>query len=217
MENYTHRSVQAQIGPDGKKTMSWFCDMESNDNWFLITGNNYLDYAQGVMDPFGGRNGSRALKISGPNGSGSMDGVFHLFPVKTGYSYKISGWMKTFLMNRSADVQFRFDFYGTDGTLKVRNREYIKAEVARILNWREKADVPVYIGTIRLSRYTLEYNRGGINWLSDVLDICRESGIHYNYSYYFDSYTGLILVGVPGYHETYQNEELTELFNRKQK
>ncbi len=198
-----------ELDTNGRKIRSWFTGIESNDCWYLYNGKEFI---QGVIDPFGGRNGSHALKISGPTDNVGLIGVFHLFPITQGNSYKISGWIKAANFNRLSQIGLHLDFYSSDGEVMKRNKAYIERELDRLTAWRDRANAPIYMGEFGSIRYAFEYSRGALDWVSDVMDACIERGINYNYRDYYSEYFGLYLPDINGIHGMNFNKPLSELF-----
>ena len=52
-------------------------------------------------------------------------------------------------------------------------------------------NVPVYCGEFRAGINCFSENRGGEQWVSDVIDICFQYGINFNYHTYHENSFGL--------------------------
>jgi endoglucanase len=74
----------------------------------------------------------------------------------------------------------------------------------------------VYLGEFGAIRYTFEAERGGITWLSDLLDILISGKINFNYHTWHESNFGLFAndSGFPD--PAYERTVVTDLFRLKQ-
>jgi endoglucanase len=159
-----------------------------------------------------GRNDNAALTISGTTADSNISNSDRPLLIKQGYSYQISGWMKGSNVSSAGSAQIRLDFLTTEQPLLVRNKAYLLSELQPYINWAETNQVPLYLGEFGAGRPTFLNNRGGLNWVKDVMDIAITNGLSFNYHAYHEDAFGLY----PGYGNfvdpTTVNRPLQQLF-----
>jgi aryl-phospho-beta-D-glucosidase BglC (GH1 family) len=96
-----------------------------------------------------------------------------------------------------------------------RNRAYLEAALDNTLAWGKRHDVPLYLGEFGAITYCFENDRGGIAWVSDMLDALLARSVHFTYHAYhedwFAVYYGTGTLPDP----TRSNQKLIELFQQK--
>jgi endoglucanase len=96
-----------------------------------------------------------------------------------------------------------------------RDTSYIKAALEHYTAYPASQSVPAYIGEFGTCVHSFRDNKGGLRWVSDVLDIAHEMKLHYTYHAYHDRDFGLYTdpVQLPG--PGHANRPLIELFREK--
>jgi endoglucanase len=115
------------------------------------------------------------------------DGVF---PIKQGYHYEISGWVKGANIDPDAIVKLRVDFSNAE-EVNLMNKEYLERTLVKYLTFGQEHNVPMYLGEFGVICYGFEEDRGGERWVADFLDICKRYNINFNYHTYHENAYGL--------------------------
>ncbi len=96
-----------------------------------------------------------------------------------------------------------------------RNRDYLEYEMMKYVDFSRKNNVPVYCGEFGVDFHSFEKNRGGVNWVNDMLDIMIKYNIDFTYHCYHEGWFGVFQndEGLPD--ENYANRALINLFKSK--
>ena len=57
----------------------------------------------------------------------------------------------------------------------------LAAQVDNFLSWGARQNVPMYLGEFGAYRACFEHDKGGLAWVSDMLDILRERSLPFTY------------------------------------
>jgi hypothetical protein len=111
----------------------------------------------------------------------------------------------------------QIDFMSSPSGRKVhpRNKEYLNSELTRYLDWGVTNNVPMYVGEFGLYKDCFANNKGGIAWVSDMIDLLSLHGVHFTYHAYHESNFGIYMndSGLPD--PSMANVELINLFTEK--
>ncbi len=72
-----------------------------------------------------------------------------------------------------------------------RNKAYLAKHLEKYLAFGRKHNVPLYLGEFGLIKECFKENKGGLNWVSDMLDLLRENQVHFTYHVYHEDNFGL--------------------------
>ncbi len=148
----------------------------------------------------GGHLGDSCLAIVDAGAGMSLSSWWLSFAVRQGYSYQADGWM------RGIDVtgdgcQISLDLFALgSGEERVPfDRLYLESTIhRRLVQFSIDNNVPINVGELGLVRYCFEQgiggdprNRGGLEWVVDMLDILERYDISYQYLGYHLSEFGL--------------------------
>ncbi|KAL7715598.1 Glycoside hydrolase family 5 protein [Entamoeba marina] len=125
----------------------------------------------------------------------------HISKITTnGHKYKVDGWI---YMNATVDAIAypRFEYRKAD-EVYLTDFEYLNVEMLDFLQLKLDYNVPEYMGEFGVTKYSFENERGGDQWVSDVMDLSVEYGIGFDYHYYHGTF---------GLYTTPINEEKGEL------
>ncbi len=112
-------------------------------------------------------------------------------------------------------VRLRVDFYTGDG-LHTWNKEYLEAVVKDHIAFGAEKNAPVYLGEFGLMNDAFAENRGGDEWIRDMLEILTVHDVNYNYHTYHEPAFG-VYSNSEGYPDpAYGNEVLIEIFKEMQ-
>ncbi|KMQ50166.1 Endo-1,4-beta-glucanase [Chitinispirillum alkaliphilum] len=199
----------------GNETGQWSWDYNRNDDFYYWSD---PQQGSGTWSATEGREGSGCWKITGSGRDAVLSDGLNMIMLKRGHSYTMSGWMKTENLPPAAQARIRLDFYSSDGELYKWNREYLEAELDRYLEFGRQHNVPLYLGEFGCITGAFEENRGGLIWVEQMLQLCEEKGIHYNYHTWHETAFG-IYQNPPHlpFDPSTGNQELINLFTRMQR
>ncbi len=199
---------------DGNEIGNWTWDFTTNDNFYYWSD---PVQGQGIWSADEGRDGSGCWKIAGSGSDAVLSDGVNSIALTVGHSYQMSGWMRTKKLPTDAQPRVRLDFYESDGEVHFWNREYLEAEVERYLEFGRVNNVPIYLGEFGCIAGAFEKGRGGLLWVEQMLDICSERGVHYNYHTWHETAFGIFLnpPHLP-LDPSSGNQQLIDLFTRMQ-
>ena len=155
-----------------------------------------------------------SMKISGTTHDANL-GAIGWVPVKQGYSYEVSGYVYCENVAPSAEIRLRLDFYSCE-SVQVSNKEYLRAELEKYLEFGRKNNVPLYLGEFGTISDSFKEGRGGERWVADMLDILMENKMNFNYHTYHEPAFGLYANPATLYPDRL-NTALYEVFKEKLK
>jgi aryl-phospho-beta-D-glucosidase BglC (GH1 family) len=74
---------------------------------------------------------------------------------------------------------------------KDHTKKFLEKQIDKHLAWGKKHNVPLYLGEWGLYKANFEKNRGGLNWVKDMLDIIAERKITNTYHVYHEESFGI--------------------------
>ncbi len=151
----------------------------------------------GSMNPLApGRNGGKALSLTGTTSYANANDWTLLVPIVPGHKYGISGYIRGEGVAAGADVELRMDYLS--GTVAARDKELLRARLLPIVAWSEAEGVPLYAGEFGAGVHCFENAKGGTAWVGDMVDLYEEYGIAWNYHTYHEDAFGVYFgTGVP--------------------
>lgn len=165
-----------------------------------------------------GVNDSYSLSITDVNGAAGYSGWssdIKWFQVKQGYSYSMTGYLKS----TDPDVNAYFDiaFYGesneaTPKAFMTRNREYLEWEFRKLYQFGVENNVPVSVMEFGLTHEC--FTKGGERWVADVIDIFLQHHVSFAYWDYHSDRMG-VYYKESGKFPGNPNQELILTFQRK--
>jgi endoglucanase len=138
-----------------------------------------------------GRSNGKSLYIEGATGDCSMSSWRNFFVPRPNYSYQISGWMRGENVAAGASCKLRIDFSNTSGQVLTRNRAGLEDRVQRYKKWADARQVPLYLGEFGLGIHCFQNNKGGLQWVSDMVDIALANQLPFTYHSYHEDGFGL--------------------------
>ncbi len=189
-------------------------DMNLNDitSWGYWSSNNTGTY--GIATNTGvGDNSS--IFINGNTLDCNLSNYRKIFLVKQGYYYKISGWMKGENVSAQANCSIRIDFLNTAKPIYGRNKQYMEYAINKYASWAQSKNVPVYMGEFGAGNPCFQNGKGGLQFVNDVIDITKASGIHFTYHAYHESSFGIYYGDSDLPNPAQANQPLIDLFTQK--
>ncbi len=174
-----------------------------------------ISEGSGSYDPKVGKKEAGALRITDTTDDANLSSYVDRIKLRPGYSYEISGYVLTENLGPSAEVQIRLDFYSCDA-VHTRNKAYLEAVITQYIEFSKTNNVSIYLGEFGCIQYAFQEDRGGERFVADVIDICKDKGIGFNYHAYHEEAFGLYQNSAKKL-PTQPNELLMNVFKAKLK
>jgi endoglucanase len=203
--------VVKEFDPTGKLTNTFpAINTNSPANWNFWSSNG-----SGSQATTAGHNDRSALSVTGTTSDANISNYTNGVLTKQGYSYQISGWMKGENIGANANAQIRLDFLTSSQKIQVRDKAYLTSQLQSYIDWGKKNQVPMYLGEFGAVINAFKDNKGGVDWVRDMMDISLANKLSFNYHSYHEDSFGLY----PGYSNnvdpTKVNQPLKQLFTTK--
>lgn len=161
-----------------------------------------------------GHSNSKSIYIEKATADYNLSNYNELFIPKQNYFYQISGWMRGDNVAANAMCKLRIDFTTTDAVY-TQNKQFLESILTKYADWAYQERVPIYMGEFGTGIYCFMNNKGGLQWVSDIVDIAKAKNINFTYHTYhgdkFGLYFGDESLPDPGT----ANKPLVELFKEK--
>nr|MCU0354695.1 glycoside hydrolase family 5 protein [Cytophagales bacterium] len=162
-----------------------------------------------------GRNGGAGYYVEGTTSYANLNLDWTRFVPQQGFSYQVSGWMRGENVAGNGEANIRLDFENVDGTVARRNKAYLETSLKRFVDFAKKRNRPMYLGEYGVIAGCFEPGKGGLQWVSDMVDISLANGLHSTYHAYHEDSFGIY----PGYGTPVDpakgRRELIDLFTQK--
>ena len=209
-DSWFKQVVINEYAPDGKQLLREVkIDLSKQADWYLWSANQ-RGRSQHLR-----QGGEDILQISATT-SDANNGSSQQFVVpKVGHFYQISGWIKTQGMSAASRVQLRLDFQHGLKDIVAWDKQLIEKMIEPMERWGELHQVPLYLGEFGCIRGCFEQQRGGLQWVSDVLDVVEQYQTHFNFhSYHEDAFALYYGYGRLAT-ESNANQQLIQLFKQR--
>ena len=131
--------------------------------------------------------------------------------------YQINGWMKGENIAATAECRLRVDFLSSEEPVYRRNKQLLEAMIKKHTDWAAIKNVPLYMGEFGTGYPCFKNNKGGIQWVTDMIDIAGKNNISFTYHAYRGDDFGLYLGRNYLPDATKVNQPLIDLFKAKLK
>ena len=111
--------------------------------------------------------------------------------VAQGRSYRLSGWMKGEDIPKDATCQIRLDFHGASVPVQSWDKAFLEQEMNAYLDFGRRHNVPMFPGEWGAMKQCFENNRGGLEWVNDMLDIIMKNQLHFSFHDYHEKNMGI--------------------------
>lgn len=203
--------ILREFDPGGALVRSIPLGLESDAGWDFWSAD-----AKGTMASArtGCHGGAGCIGISGTSSDANASGNGERIAVTPGHSYALDGWMKGDGVSAGAQCRLRVDFESVEGGVLRRDKRYLAAQVDAYLAFGKEQNVPIYMGEFGAIDSAFRGGRGGLAWVSDMLDIAAERGLSFTYHCYHEDNFG-IYRGYAAIDTNNANKDLIALFTRK--
>jgi endoglucanase len=189
-------------------------NLDDLNGWSYWSSNNTGSYDLAVQT---GHSNNKSLFITGNTADCNAGNYSKMFAPKQNYYYQINGWMKGENVAATAGCRLRIDFLKTDDPIYRRNKDYLLSNFKRYTDWGAAKNVPLYMGEFGAGIHCFENNKGGLQWVTDMVDIAKANNISFTYHVYHEDNFGLYF----GYgtlpDPSKVNQPLIDLFTAKLK
>jgi endoglucanase len=201
-----------EYDPAGRLVRQVFrIDVEDPAAWSLWTATPGAPGAR-VAGPEG-HAGARSVGIAGTTTDASISTDLYFFRVQPGNTYELKYWARAERSAAGSTSLGRLDFHTSSVPVLGREKALLAGELDRYAAWGEAHGVPLYLGefgTIRAS-----FDRGGLQWVADMLDLLAARDVAWTYHSYHESAFGLYWGDFPTPPDPANaNDALIELFRR---
>jgi endoglucanase len=138
-----------------------------------------------------GHSNGKSLFIESATSDCNLSNYIKLFAPKQNYSYQINGWMKGENVAAAAACKLRIDFTTTNDPVLSRNKQLFETTLNRYFDWANAKNVPVYMGEFGAGIHCFQNNKGGLQWVTDMIDIAKANNLHFTYHTYHEDSFGL--------------------------
>jgi len=160
----------------------------TKDTWRSIGSNN--NRAQFGLYPENGINTpeGRSLVISNADEISWIEFTRYAFEAVPGQKYQIIGWMRGENLPKNSSCSYLIEWfqYPPGQILYRHDRAYLEERLQVGLKFSQENNVPLNIGEFGVASTSFLDKRGGLRWMSDVIDLLLENNI--NFAHW--SYTG---------------------------
>ncbi|GAB1621780.1 hypothetical protein AAOGI_18300 [Agarivorans albus] len=206
-DSWFKQVVIKEYAPDGETVLREIeIDLSRQADWYFWSAN------QRGRSKHLSEAGEQLLKVSETTSDANSGSSQQFVVPKLDHYYQITGWIKTQGTGASSHVQLRLDFQDGISDIVAWDKQLIERIIAPIEQWGEQQQVPLYLGEFGCIRGCFEQQRGGLQWVSDVLDVVDQYQTHFNFhSYHEDAFALYYGYGrLPT--ESNANQPLIELF-----
>jgi endoglucanase len=195
-------------------------DIESTDGWYFWQGTGDGEEqkdAPGVASvEQTAHRGQASVAIRGTTGYANLAGQdWAVFLVALGRTYRVTSWVKGEGILETDMARVRLDFYRYSEPLHGFDRRTLEGLFTDFMAWGRAARVPMFVNGFATGRPSFENGRGGLSWVSDMIDIMREHELGFVYWGYNDRDFGLYSVSPATPEESTLNQPLADLLREK--
>ncbi|VAW11225.1 hypothetical protein MNBD_BACTEROID03-2554 [hydrothermal vent metagenome] len=96
-------------------------------------------------------------------------------------------------LTSSASGKLRLDFHTAIGPVFIRNKAYLETKVGEIVDWAKTNNAALYMGEFGVGYPCFQNDKGGLQFVKDMVDINKANNIHFTYDVYHEDNFGLYL------------------------
>lgn len=186
-------------------------DLEDLSGYYFWKENGVGSYSLSTSEHYGGK---ASFYVTGTTSDANLSNNKNGFAPTQGFSYQVCAWVKSENIPTNSTVKLRVDVYNA-GVIQKRNKALLENLIGNLTSFGKKYNVPLYCGEFGAIEYTFENNKGGINWVNDVMDILIKEKVNFTYHAYHEDSFGIY----KGYgslpNPANANQDLIHLFKTK--
>lgn len=202
---YFDSLVIEEMQADGTQRTLVTYDLPAAGNWYFWTEK---EGGEIITD-------STSVGITGTTSDANYSNADMYFRLQPGFSYRASGIMRGNNVPTQASCLIRLDLEHAQ-SLQARDKLYLESEIAAYDNIAKQRGVPSYLGEFGAIRYTMTAEKGGLRWVSDMLDILDGRGISYTFHSWHEDNFGLYYgYGSSPIDPSQANQGLIDLFTTR--
>ena len=164
-----------------------------------------------------GHGDGASIVAAGTVGDANLGADVLRFRTAPGATYRLSGWMRGAQVPPTATCQIRLDFFTSQVKVQASDRDFMEQEMGAYLSWGRRENVPLFLGETGVIRFGFDEDRGGLRWVSDMLDIARANKLSFTYHAYHEDGFGIYRGSGSLPDPARANTALIELFTSKLK
>jgi len=191
-------------------------DLESTDGWYFWEGEadgNAVDGPGVVGESADAHRGNASITISGTTTLANLAlSDLHL-NVTLGHTFEMTSWIKGEKSDPAGISMARIDFWGSKQGGAGFDRARLEGLFDDFVGWGHAQGVPLSAQAFGAGRPA--FNRGGIAYVRDMLDVMIERDLHFTYYSYHQADFGIYgnTTGLPSSDDV--NQPLVELLTEK--
>jgi endoglucanase len=189
----------------------WRQNLTGTRGWYFWT----KDGSGGVVPAHSGHGDDASIAAAGTRGDANLGSDVLRFRVQPGATYRLSGWMRGEKIPPGATCQIRLDFFSSRVPVQASDRAFVVQELGAYLDWGQRHGVPLFLGEVGAIRFAFDGDRGGLTWVSDVLDVLLQRRVSFSYHAYHEDGFGLYRGSGALPDPARSNGKLIELFTQK--
>ena len=169
------------------KRVIWEKNLTGTRGWYFWT----KDGKGGAVRSDNGHGDGASIVAAGTVGDANLGADVLRFRAAPGATYRLSGWMRGEKIPPTATCQIRLDFFSSRAKVQDSDRAFMEQEIDAFVAWGKREKVPLFLGETGVIRFGFDDDRGGLRWVSDMLDIARARNLSFTYHAYHEDAFGI--------------------------
>ena len=116
---------------------------------------------------------------------------------------------------QNSNCKIRIDFTTTNDPIIKRNKQMLENSLKKYIDWSNIKNKPIYMGEFGAGSNCFQNNKGGLQWVTDMIDIAKTSEIPFTYHAYHEDSFGIYFGGNILPDSNNSNQPLIDLFKEK--
>lgn len=186
-------------------------NLTNENNWYFWSADASGEH--GISSNIG-RNDASSLFIKSASDDCNLSNTSLSFIPTKNYYYQINGWMKGENVATNSFCNIRLDFYTSNSPVLKRNKQYLESVLKKYIDWAETKNVPLYMGEFGAGAPCFEDNKGGLQFVEDMISIAKEANINFTYHAYHEDSFGIYKGSASLPDPSNANQNLIDLFTQ---
>jgi endoglucanase len=204
-----------ELEGDGKtvKRVIWQRNLTGTRGWYFWNKGG----KGGAVRSENGHGDGASIVVAGTVGDANLGADVLRFRTTPGATYRLSGWMRGEKIPPTATCQIVLDFFSSRAKVQDSDRAFVEQEIDAYVAWGKREKVPLFLGEWGVIRFAFDEDRGGLRWVTDMLDIARARKLSFTYHVYHEDGMGLFRGAGSLPDPARANTALIDLFTKKLK